>query len=68
MVGVIDSYGKEHGSIFLTEEECVKYVFEVWENEVEPDREQELMAKAIKECIEADKKAGIISGNYDGLD
>jgi hypothetical protein len=31
-------------------------------------REVSPLSKAIKECIEIDKKNNIIKGNYDGLD
>ena len=39
---------------------------EIWSNEVK--REVSPLSKAIKECIEIDKKSGILTGNRDGLD
>ena len=63
-VHVTDSYGTEHhlGYLGLTNpfsielEEIDKMAAEIWENEVEP--KEDLMSKAIKECIEIDRKAG----------
>ena len=72
-IHVIDSYGTEHylGSIHTEEIDEIKvhplfknvpnYVrFQaeaIWANEVEP--KVDLMAEAIKECVEIDKKRGI---------
>ena len=65
-VRVIDSFGQEYGSFFRTTEECSKYVYEVWENEVK--KPEDLLSKAIANCIELDKKSGILKENSDGLD
>ena len=65
-VRVIDSFGQVHANFFRTTEECNKYVHEVWENEVE--KPENLLGKAIAECIEIDKRSGILKGNSDGLD
>jgi len=74
-VHVTDSYGKEHhlGYISdLTIDELrflnyptnghtvlnvIEQAQEIWDSEVEP--KEDLMSKAIKECIEIDRKAGI---------
>ena len=62
-VEVVDSYGKEYHigySSVLTEkfnEEVHKKAEKIWANEVKP--EKDLMAEAIKQCIEIDRKAGI---------
>ena len=68
-IHVIDSFGQEHhlGSTDTKdfqhlEDEAVK----IWSNETK--KELSSLSKAIKECIEIDKKAGITSRNRDGLD
>jgi len=53
-VNVIDSYGREKGSFFVTLDECYEYVYEVWENEVpktEKELQEELLHRAIVNCI-----------------
>ena len=65
-VRVTDSFGQEHGSFFKTVKECSKYIFDIWENEVE--KPVNLLDNAIAECIEIDKRSGILKGNSDGLD
>ena len=71
-VNVIDSYGKEHHlgyySILTPQNdyEITSKAEEIWANEVKP--EEDLMAKAIANCIELDKKSGILKGNRDNLD
>ena len=66
IVNVTDSFGQEHGSFFRTTEECSKYAYEIWENEVK--KPEDLLSKAIANCIELDKKSGILKENSDGLD
>ena len=61
-VSVIDSYGKEHhlgyyGVGPLNTSSIQAQAEEIWANEVEP--KVDLMAEAIKECVELDKKRGI---------
>ena len=69
-VHVVDSYGTEHHlgylNITLNMSEIAAKAEEIWANEVKP--KEDLMAKAIAECIELDKKGGILKGNRDGLD
>ena len=65
-VNVVDSFGQNHSSFFRTTEECSKYTYEVWENEVK--KPEDLLSKAIANCIELDKKSGILKENSDGLD
>ena len=57
IVTVTDSYSQEHRSFFRTTEECDKYVYEVWENEVK--KPVDLLANAIAECIQLDIKRGV---------
>ena len=65
-VRVIDSFGQVHANFFRTAKECGKYIIDIWENEVE--KPEDLLSKAIAECIEIDKRSGILKGNSDGLD
>ena len=46
-------------------EDIEKQAEEIWANEV---NEEDLMNKAIAECIELDKKSGLLKGNRDNLD
>ena len=61
-VHVINSFGTEHHLGYWSElDNSVMLVIEakarvIWENEVEP--KEDLLGKAIKECIEIDRKAG----------
>ena len=61
-VHVVDSFGQEHHLGYWSElDNSVMLVIEakarvIWENEVEP--KEDLLGKAIKECIEIDRKAG----------
>jgi len=68
-IHVIDSFGQEHHlgyyknySIYNIE----KMAEEIWSNETKRDISP--LSRAIKECIEIDKKNGILTGNRDGLD
>ena len=71
-VNVIDSYGTEHHLGYWSElDNSVMLVIEakargIWENEVES--KEDLLGDAIANCIEIDKKSGILKGNSDGLD
>ena len=62
-VYVVDSYGTEHHLGYWSElDNSVMLVIEakarvIWENEVEP--KEDLLGKAIKECIDIDIKNGI---------
>ena len=53
-VNVTDSYGRQKGSFFRTEQECHKYIYEVWENEVpktDKELQEELLHRAVVNCI-----------------
>ena len=59
-VSVIDSYGKEHHLGYynnLYASSIQAQAEEIWANEVKP--KVDLMAEAIKECIEIDKENNI---------
>ena len=47
---------------------ALEYVMEWWDKVDERQKSNELMSKAIKECIKIDKEAGITSRNRDCLD
>jgi hypothetical protein len=71
-IHVIDSFGQEHHVGYFDEmDNFSQSIIEdeaetIWSNEVK--REITPMERAIKECIEIDKKSGILTGNRDGLD
>jgi len=68
-VNVTDSFGQEHTNFFRTEDNCVLYVYQIWENEVDKrNPEMELLANAIWGCTKLDKKLGRLKGNRDNLD
>ena len=56
-VNVVDSYGQEHTNFFRTTEECSYYAYKVWSNEVK--QEENLLNKAIANCIKLDIKRGV---------
>ena len=45
-----------------------KYVIDWWENADERKKTNDLMNKAILNCIEIDKKSGLLTNNRDNLD
>ena len=58
-VHVVDGYGKEHHLGYykhIYTNKLEEKAQEIWLNEVKP--EKDLMAEAIKQCIEIDRKAG----------
>ena len=75
-VHVIDSFGQEHHLGYLHTSEIDNLLVnnktirenseKIWSNEVK--KEVDLMSKAIKNCIEIDKKSGILTENRDNLD
>ena len=71
-VHVIDSFGQEHHFGYCSHitpennEEIEEFAEKIWKNEKK--NEPSSMSKAIAECIEIDKKAGITSEYRDCLD
>ena len=59
-VQVTDSYGNEYQNYFETAYKANEWIYHVWDNEdwFNSANSQELLANAIKECKEIDKKAG----------
>jgi len=45
-----------------------KYIMDWWDKADKLKESKDLMNKAILNCIEIDKKSGILKGNRDGLD
>ena len=60
---VIDSYGNEYQNYFDTEQECINWVYYIWENEKKFNsvNEQELLGSAILNCKELDKNINVRS-------
>ena len=59
-VSVVDSYGTEHHLgyyTWLNDEEIDRRAKIIWANEVKP--EEDLMGKAIAECIQSDIDRGV---------
>ena len=56
---VTDSYGITHVNYFETEEQASKWVYYIWENEDNHVDSDELLAKAIEECVKMDEERGI---------
>ena len=58
---VTNSYGETHTNYFETAERCSEHVYYTWENEVDVDKfvTNDLMSKAIAECIKMDIDRGV---------
>ena len=54
---VTDSYGNKYQNYFDTEQECINWIYYIWENEewFNSQNSQELLGKAILNCKELDK-------------
>ena len=67
---VEDSYGNTYDNYFEYAHEANDWIYYVWEKEewFNSVDSHELLEKAIQDCIELDKKSGILTGNRDGLD
>ena len=67
-VEVWDNYGKYTCVYEKTREQASDFVMKWWEMSEENKKSDELMSKAILNCIELDKKGGLLKGNRDNLD
>tara|TARA_Y100000361_G_C10920160_1_gene218512 strand:+ start:189 stop:446 length:258 start_codon:yes stop_codon:yes gene_type:complete len=67
---VEDSYGNKYQNYFETASEANDWIYYVWEKEdwFNSRNSQDLLNNAIANCIELDKKSGILTENRDGLD
>ena len=52
---VTDSNGKKYQNYFDTEQECINWIYYIWENESKSVDKHELLQKAILNCKELDK-------------
>ena len=67
-VDLEDHHGNYTQIYEKTVEEALNYARNWCKQADERQKSKEIMSKAIKEMNELDKKAGILTGNYDGLD
>ena len=67
-VEVWDNYGKYTCVYEKTREQASDFVMKWWEMSEENKKGDELMSKALLNCIELDKKGGLLKGNRDNLD
>ena len=63
-----DNYGKYTCVYEKTRENASNFIMNWWEMSEENKKKDELMSKAILNCIELDKKGGLLKENKDGLD
>ena len=67
-VEVSDEYGFNTTVYERNILDASKYVTDWWETATERKNTNDLMNKAILNCIELDKKSGLLKGNRDNLD
>ena len=67
-VNLEDHHGNWNMVYEETLEQACNYARMWMQNAEERKNSKDIEAKAIKEMNELDKKAGILTGNYDGLD
>ena len=67
-VKVSDEYGFNTTVYERSLLDASKYVTDWWENADERKKSHNLMNKAILNCIEIDKKSGLLTSNRDNLD
>ena len=66
-----DSFVVDHQNYYETEQECINWIYYIWENEKPPlthDPEMDMLATAIWGCTKLDKELGLLKGNQDNLD
>ena len=67
-VEVWDDYSKYVCVYEKTCEQASDFIIKWWEMSEENKKSDELMSKAILNCIELDKRGGLLKGNRDNLD
>jgi len=67
-VEVIDKYGAWTEVYEQSVYDASRFVYEYWDSADKRRKENELMVKAITNCIELDEKYGLLKGNRDCLD
>ena len=68
---VTDGYGSECDNYFETEQECINWIYYIWENEKPPlthEEEMDMLADAIWGCTKLDEELGLLKRNRDNLD
>ena len=58
-VNVTDSYGRQKGNFFRELQDCYDFVYSVWKQETpltNKEIEQDLLGKAVKNCIKLEEK------------
>jgi len=59
-----DSFGVYHQNYYETEQECIDWIYYIWESEKKPltkEQESTLLYRAIQDCKVIDKNKGIRS-------
>ena len=56
---VTDSNGKNYQNYFDTEQQCINWVYYIWENESKVVNTNELLSNAVQQCKEIDNKLSI---------
>jgi len=56
---VTNSYGETHTNYFETAKRCSEHVYYTWENEDNKVNSDDLMSKAIAECVKIDIERGV---------
>ena len=56
---VTDSYGNEYQNYYETEQECINWIYYIWENEKNSVNSQELLHNAIENCKKIDEENNI---------
>ena len=56
---VTDSYGITHVNYWETQEQASKWTYYIWENEDNKVDKDDLMSKAIAECVQVDIDRGV---------
>ena len=70
-VKATDSFGVNHQNYYETEQECIDWIYYIWENEKKPltkDQEMDMLATAIWGCTKLDQELGLLKSNEDNLD
>jgi len=58
---VTDGFGVDHQNYYETEQECIDWIYYIWENEKPPlthEQEMDMLAAAIWGCTKLDIKNG----------
>ena len=67
-VEVTDEYGCSTTVYEKNVLDASKFIYNYWKNAEQRKQANDLMHKAILNCIELDKKGGLLTGNRDNLD